>query len=192
VPQTKATYWNELVSAGRGVIAVIIGDKRAPGYFALDQRGLLGSFIALLAITAINAYVPRLMGLPGGKGGVLLTVVVVALLTALQIGFLALALRQMKRLDGLLPYLVAQNWGSFFLSVALLLLIVLGLASDLTLLVLAIVEIIIQVNVSRLIVRLTGGQIALLIVAQLVGVSAGLLVLSWVLPAAVSAGISPV
>ena len=34
-----------------------------------------------------------------------------------EIGFSAIVLRQLKRLDGLVPYLVADNWATFYITV---------------------------------------------------------------------------
>ena len=38
------------------------GDRQAGSYFDLSQRGLVGSFIALLLVTALNAVLPIILG----------------------------------------------------------------------------------------------------------------------------------
>ena len=43
-----------MMAAGRGVIGLLTGDRQAGSYFDLSNRGLAGSFIALLLITALN------------------------------------------------------------------------------------------------------------------------------------------
>ena len=57
--QQQSTFIEEMMAAGRGVIGLLTGDRQAGSYFDLGQRGLLGSFIALLLITALNAVLPK-------------------------------------------------------------------------------------------------------------------------------------
>ena len=111
----KATFLEELMAAGRGVMGLLIGDKRAGSYFDFSQRGLAGSFIAFIAVTGLNAVLPVLLG-NKDPGGIARSVLMVAILFALQLGFSAIVLRQLKRMDGLVPYLVADNWATFFLT----------------------------------------------------------------------------
>jgi hypothetical protein len=77
-------------------------------------------------------------------------------------------LRQFGRLDGLTPYLVTTNWASLFVAVVSLLLGFLGNAVSVVMLVAGLVF---QINVARLIVTLSGGQIALFLLAQLIGIT---------------------
>ena len=51
-----------MMAAGRGVIGLLTGDRNAGSYFDLGQRGLAGSFIALLLVTVLNAAMPTIMG----------------------------------------------------------------------------------------------------------------------------------
>ncbi len=168
------------MAAGRGVIALLVGDRRAGGYFDFGQRGLLGSFIAVLLITALNAVMPMLLGLKGD--GVARGIVMVVILFGLQVGFSAIVLRQLKRLDGFVPYLVADNWATFFMTLISAAIAAAGVANDFTLIVLGIVVIIIEVNIARLIVTLSPLQIAMFLVAQLVGVSIGLALIGLIFP----------
>lgn len=177
----QSTFLEELMAAGRGVFGLLIGDRRAGGYFDYSQRGLAGSFIAFLAVTGLNATLPVILGIRDA-GGIARSVLMVAILFALQLGFSAIVLRQLKRLDGLVPYLVADNWATFFLTLISGALAAAGIDGDPVLIVLAIVVIIIEVNIARLIVTLSPLQIAMFLIAQLVGVSIGLAIIGFTFP----------
>lgn len=169
------------MAAGRGVIGLLTGNRQSGSYFDFSPRGLAGSFIALLLVTALNAVLPVILGLDSG-GGVARGIFMVAILLGLQIAFSAIVLRQLKRLDGLLPYLVADNWATFFMTLISAAIAAAGLASDFTLVVLGIVVIVIEVNIARLIVTLSPLQIAMFLIAQLVGVSIGLVLAALLIP----------
>ena len=160
------------MAAGRGVISLLVGDRQAGSYFDFSRRGLAGSFIALLLITALNAILPIILG--NEAESITRNVVMVVLLFVLQLGCSAIVLRQIGRLDGLVPYLVADNWATFFLTLVMSAIAAAGFTSDFTLVVLAVVVIFVEVNIARLIVTLPPLQIAMFIIAQLVGVTIGL------------------
>jgi hypothetical protein len=178
--QQQSTFIEEMMAAGRGVIGLLTGDRQAGSYFDLGQRGLLGSFIALLLITALNAVLPIILG--DETESITRGVVTVILMLALQIGFSIIVLRQIGRMDGLVPYLVADNWATFFLTLISAALAAAGLANDFTLIILGVVVIIIEVNIARLILTLPPLQIAMFLIAQLVGVSIGLVVIGLLFP----------
>ena len=177
----QATFLEELMAAGRGVMGLLIGDRRAGSYFDFSQRGLAGSFIAFIAVTGLNAVLPVFLG-NKDPGGIARSVLMVAILFALQLGFTAIVLRQLKRMDGLVPYLVADNWATFFLTLISGALAAAGIDGDPVLIVLAIVVIVVEVNIARLIVTLSPLQIAMFLVAQLVGVSIGLAIIGFAFP----------
>ena len=177
----QSNFIEELMAAGRGVFGLLIGDRRAGTYFDFSQRGLAGSFIAFLAVTGLNAVMPVVLGLKD-SGGIARGVLMVAILFALQLGFSAIVLRQLKRMDGLIPYLVADNWATFFLTLISGALAAAGIDGDPVLIVLAIVVIVIEVNIARLIVTLSPLQIAMFLIAQLVGVSIGLALIGLAFP----------
>jgi hypothetical protein len=177
----QATFIEELMAAGRGVLALVVGDRRAGSYFDLSQRGLVGSFIAFLLVTGLNAVLPVLIGAKP-EGGIARAILMVGILFVLQVAFSAIVLRQLKRLDGLVPYLVADNWATFFMTLISSALAAAGVNGDWTLVVLGIAVIVIEVNIARLIVTLSPLQIAMFIVAQLVGVSIGLAIIGFAFP----------
>jgi hypothetical protein len=173
---------DEMVAAARGCALLLVGNREAPRHFDFSQRGLIGSFIALLAATAFSAYFPLLLGLGGERGSITRGLLMSALLFALQVGFSAIVLRQIKRLDGLRPYLVADNWATFFLSLITTFLALMGFGGDFAMVVTGLVVLIIEINIARLIVTLTPLQIAMFLIAQVVGVSIGLIVLGALMP----------
>jgi hypothetical protein len=166
--------------AARGVAGLMIGDRKAAGYFDFSDRGLVTSFIAFLVVTAANAALPKLLGM--GSGPIFRSIAMVAILFVFQIGFTVIVLRQLKRLDGLVPYLVADNWATFFITIGSTLLALAGLTGDVAIIAIGLMVIIVEINIARLIVTLSPLQIAMLLIAQLVGVSIGLLVVGMVLP----------
>jgi hypothetical protein len=182
VPATQTTILEEMRSAARGLIALVTGDRKSASYFDFSQRGLAGSFIAFLAVTAVNATLPVVLGYSGPAASISRAVLMVAVLFALQIGFAAIVLRQLGRLDGLVPYLVADNWATFFITLGSTALALVGLSGDMALIAIGILVIVIEINIARLIVTLSPLQIAMFLVAQLVGVSIGLLLLGLMFP----------
>lgn len=169
------------MAAGRGVISLLIGDKRAGSYFDFSRRGLYGSFIAFLAVTALNAVLPVILG-SRDPGSVAKSILMVAILFALQVAFSAIVLRQLKRMDGLVPYLVADNWATFFLTLISAAIAAAGADADFVLIILAIVVIVVEVNIARLIVTLSPLQIAMFLIAQIIGVTIGLILIGQVFP----------
>lgn len=175
-------FRDEVVAAGRGVAALIVGDRRASQYFDFSQKGLVGSFIGFLAITLVSALVPLVI--PGGREdySIARSTMIAAVLFASQVGFAAIALRQMHRLDGLRPYLVADNWASVYISAGQLILSLVGFQGDIAFFALSILVIVVEINIARLIVTLSPLQIAMFMIAQLVGVSIALIVVGIVFP----------
>lgn len=178
------TFVEEMILAARGLVALIMGRRNSPDYFDLSPRGLVGSFIAFAIATGLNAFLPMLLGADGDMGLSAGQATFMALmLFGLQIGFAALMLRQIGRLDGLMPYLVADNWATFYITLLSALLSVTGMAGEAALFLIAIVVIVIEIQIARLIVTLRPLQIAAFLIAQLVGVTVGLLLLGALIPA---------
>jgi hypothetical protein len=182
VPATQTTIFEEMRAAARGLLALITGDRKAATYFDFSQRGLAGSFIAFIAITGLNATLPTVLGASGPAASISRSVLMVVVLFALQIGFAAIVLRQLGRLDGLVPYLVADNWATFFITLGSTALALVGFSGDMALIAIGILVIVVEINIARLIVTLSPLQIAMFLVAQLVGVSIGLLLLGAMFP----------
>ncbi|HQZ11321.1 MAG TPA: hypothetical protein PK286_00415 [Devosia sp.] len=176
---SNTTIIEEMTTAGRGVLALLTGDKTAARYFDFSQRGLVGSFIAVLALTAIGALVSGLVG--AGGGSVFEAVASNVILFATQIGVTAIVLRQFKRSDGFIHYLVADNWATFWASLVFLALSFAGLGS-LVLIATTVVGLWLQVSIARSIVTLAPAQIVILLIAQAAGVLIGLFVVMGMFP----------
>jgi hypothetical protein len=177
----QSTFLEELMAAGRGVFGLLVGDKRGGSYFDFSQRGLYGSFIALIIARTLAAFVPMMLG-PTTPGSMSRSIALDVLLLGLELAFSAIALRQLKRMDGLVPYLVADNWATFFLTLVAVACAAAGFSDDLLTIVLGIVVILLQVNIARIIVTLSPLQIAIFLIAQLVGAAIALLLFGMVLP----------
>jgi len=180
----------EMQAAARGVLALVAGDRRAVHFFDFSTRGLAGSFIAFLIATAINAYLPLLLGMqrPGSSiGRDLLTV---AILFSLQVGCSALLLRQLKRMDGFVPYLVADNWSTFFVTLLSMVLTLLHLGGDVLTFGVFILVMLLEINIARLVLTLRPLHIVMLLVAQMVGVLVGLLFFGALLAPEVTASLA--
>jgi hypothetical protein len=190
VPARTTTLFEELTAAGRGVLALIVGDRRASDYFDFSRRGLAGSFIALLIAQLIAAYGPILLGERPAPGVITKAMIMVAILFAAQVGCSAIVLRQIGRLDGLGPYLVADNWATFYITLLSAILSQIGFGGEVALFVIGILVIVVEINIARVIVTLSALQIAMFLIAQLVGVSIGLIVVGVLFPgeAATTAG----
>lgn len=181
MPNSQQGFIDEVMAAGRGVAALIVGDRRSAQYFDFSQKGLIGSFIGFLVITFVSAILPLMTGARPDYS-IAKSAVIAAILFASQIGFAAIVLRQMKRLDGLQPYIVADNWASVWISAGQLLLSLVGFQGDLAFFALSILVIVVEINIARLIVTLSPLQIAMFMIAQLVGVSIALIVVGILFP----------
>lgn len=182
MPERGNDIWSEVASAARGVVALIIGDRRASSYFDFSDRGLVGSFIAFLVVAMVSSAVPLMLSVPGTNGTVFRAVASIVIVMALQIGAAAIVLRQLKRPDALVPYIVADNWVQFYLTLVVTLLGLVGVGSELTLIATGILIIVIVINIARLILTLTPWQIASFMVVQLISGIIALFVVSAVFP----------
>lgn len=170
---------SEAAAALRGVIAVTIGNREAARHFNLTTRGLAGSFIALLLVAGIGAGLPLLYGV---QGRVLLSVVGFTVSFALQVSFAAIALNQARRLDGFVPYMVVDNWASAYVTASALVLNLMGVSDDLIGFPIGVLVVIVAVNIGRVILRLEPLQIAMFVIAQVVGYLVAGMVLSLFMP----------
>lgn len=177
MPQSTPTFFEEARDAALGAWALVLGRQDAARYFDFSPRGVIGSFIALVLAVAVSVFGPQLFGVPtpsGMAGGMALLSV---LLFALQIGAAYIVLQTMGRLDGMMPYLVADNWVNFYVSLIGALGIVLFGGSDIILLAVGLVSIVVEVNIARRILTLAPMQIVIFIVAQVAAQFVGLMVL---------------
>jgi hypothetical protein len=175
--QKSSTFLDELVNAARGCFALLTGNRQAASHFDFSQRGLAGAFIAFLIATALGAFGSQLFGIQSAPGAATQAVILGGILFLIQLAISYLVLRQMGRLDGFVPFLVADNWATLFTSILSMALLLFGGPAEVVIIAIGIVVIIVEINIARLIVTLAPLQIALFIVAQLVGSAIGLLLL---------------
>lgn len=176
------TFIEEAVQAGRGIGALVIGRRDAYRHFDLSLGGLAGSMAAFFLALLINGYLPFLINSSENLGPAWQNILLAILLFALQVGFAALVLRQFGRLDGLVPYLVADNWATFYMTLVSLALALLSVEGDVLVLPLGILILVIEINIARLMVTLSGWQIAAFLVAQFAAVFAGLMIFGMFFP----------
>ncbi|ODT73248.1 MAG: hypothetical protein ABS75_00790 [Pelagibacterium sp. SCN 63-23] len=175
--QPNQTFLQEAASAASGCWALITGRPDAARYFDFSMRGVIGSFIALFLALALSVFGPQLLGVAAPAGAATSAAILAALLFALQLAAAYFVLRSMGRIDGFLPYVVADNWVNFYVSLVGSVSIVLLGGSDVMLLVVGVLSIVIEVNIARRIVTLAPMQIAIFIVVQIVAQLIGLLLL---------------
>lgn len=179
MPQQTNTFVHEAADAFRGVLGLVVGDREAPRRFNLTTEGLAGSLIALLLITAISDYLPVLLGHPGAMFRSFASDTV---LTALQWGCSAVVLRQVGRFDRFVPYLIADNWATVFITIAITTLQLTGAGGDVLSLAVIILLLVVAVNIGRLVVGLPALQVATLVIAQLTGAAIGILAIGILFP----------
>jgi hypothetical protein len=180
----QSSITDELLAAARGFVALLTGNRQAASYFDFSQRGLLGSFIALIIASTITAFGPTVLGVPSEPGAATRSMILGIVLFGMQMGVIYLLLRALSRLDGFVPYLVADNWISLFVAVLTVAGLSLFGASDVVLLVIGLVAIVLEVNIARLIVTLAPMQVVMFILAQFAAQFAGVMLLAGFIPGA--------
>lgn len=172
----------ELGAAAQGTLALLTGKRGAAQHFDFSLRGVAGSLIAFLLASTLVAYGPQLLGLPAAPGSASRALFLGFVLYVMQQGIAFAVLRALRRGDGFVPFLVADNWATFYTSLLSMLLLVLGGGSDVSLIVIGLVVIIVEVNIARLVVTLAPVQIVMFVLAQVAGSTMGLLVLAAIVP----------
>mgnify|MGYP001027599070 CR=1 FL=1 len=160
----SANFLEELMAAGRGLIRLLVGDRRAGSYFDFSQRGLAGSFIALLIVAGLDAVLPLILS--SRHDSIATSMFQLVVIYGFQLGFTTLVLRQLKRIATLIL-------GAIFAA---------GIGASIAILVIGIMAIVIEVNIARLVMTLSPLHIAFMIGAQIIGVLIGLLLLMLLFP----------
>lgn len=173
--------FEEAIYAGRGTFQLLLGRRDASSNFDLGLRGLVGSFVAFLAAATFNAFLPRIMGAEAAPSATE-ALLFVLVLYGTQAGAAAMILRVFGRSEGFIPYLVCDNWATFFISVLSALMVAVRINGDVALFILAIAVIVVEINIARLIVTLRPLQIVGFLFAQLLGVMVGLMIIGAFLP----------
>lgn len=159
--------------AGRGVLALLLGQRDAPSYFNLTLHGLVGSFIAMLAVFLVgSAY-----SIASSPPELDLHLWHLFLTFSFTYGaiFLAIAfmLSQFNRREKLVPYLVASSWSSVVGSILSVIGFALGqTGANVWSLVIFVAIIVVEVNIARFIIGLTLWKIVGFLVGQFVAIMA--------------------
>ena len=177
------TFLQEAVEAARGLIAIVMGRRDAYRHFDLSYAGLFGSMAAFFIALLVNGFLPMLLGMSEQMAPAWQSILLALILFALQVGFATLVLRQFGRLDGLIPYLVTDNWATFYMTIVSVVMAIANIQSDIAVLPLAVLILIIEINIARLIVTLSGWQIAAFLAAQFAGVFVAMIVFGGLFPA---------
>ena len=179
--QPTTTFLDELTAAARGCVALLLGRREASTFFDFSQRGLVGSLIATIIAVGLAGFGPLLTGVPLPPGAATQSVIINGALFAAQAVTAFVALRQMGRQDGFIPYLVASNWVTLASAVLLLLSTLLGPAGIMILVLVVVLALATFINIGRFIVTLTPLQIGVLFISQAVGVFLALAVVAVIL-----------
>lgn len=180
--QPNSPFFEEAASAFRGCIALITGKRDASAYFDFRQNGLIGSLIAIIVALAVQAFGPPLLGRPGPAGLPTSVVMFGGIIIAVQYGIAWFVLRLLGRSDGIVPFVVVQNWVSLIQAIlAVLIVAVFGeplsvepgaeiaqlTNGSIPFLILGILALVAYVNIGRLILTLRPAHVALFVGAQL-------------------------
>ena len=175
----KTSLSDEMKLAARGFVAILKGRRDAGAFFDFSDRGLAGSFIALLIMVTLGAYLPSIALYPSSNPTQELSasfaIFAATIVFVVRIMFGALALLWLGRMDGFVPYLVADNWVRFFIVILYTGLLLLDFGLKMSTIIAGTLLLVCEINISRLIVTLRPVQIALFQVAQLIGILTGLL-----------------
>jgi hypothetical protein len=147
---------NEAVSAFRGLMALLAGDRDAQRYFNLTPSGFVTTLILSLGLLLLQA-VAKLAALGVNNAGLAMDLVETVLLYVYVLGAMALFLRLVGRSKALLPVMVVQNWATLFSNVLVILLLLGGLSP--LVLALGILLIFFSVRLMAIIAQLSGAQI---------------------------------
>ena len=179
--QPTTTFLDEMMAAARGCVALVLGRRDASSYFDFSRRGLVGSLIATVIAIGLAGFGPLLTGVALPAGAATQSIIVNAALFVAQAATAFIALRQMGRQDGFIPYLVASNWVTLASALLLLVSTLLGPSGMIVLALVVVVALATFINIGRFIVTLTPLQIGILFVSQAVGVFIALAVVAVIL-----------
>lgn len=180
--QPTTTFLDELMAAARGCVLLLVGNRTAPTFFDFSQRGLVGSFIALVLGLAVQAFGPQLLGVATPSGVAGSAIILGAVIVAVQFGVAYAVLRQLGRVDGFVPFVVVQNWASLVQAVLIVAIIAIfgqplefnatAEVAELTsgtipFIMMGVAALVISINIARLVLTLRPLHVALFVIAQL-------------------------
>lgn len=180
--QSFPSFVAEAINAAKGTWSLVIGRRDVAQHYDFSTNGLVGSLIAVLLALVCAGFGPMLFGFPTRPGAPTQTVIMNLALFGAQALTASIVLRQIKRMDAFVPYLVASNWVTLVSGVVLLFSVLLGEAGLVVLFAVAIAALLTFINIGRHIMTLRGWQIAMLFVSQAVGVFLAMGIVALLLP----------
>lgn len=180
---TATSLIDEARLAAQGTVRMIAGRRDAAIFFGEDLPALFGSLLALVAAIVFSLVVSTVQIAMMGATPVVSsfeTVATTAIIFIGQVGGTYAAFRSLRRPDRFVPYFVAENWVSFYLSVVTAVIGLIGLDRGVILLLVGLVTLVTKINIARLVSELHASGIAILIIAQICGGAAALLVVGLV------------
>lgn len=181
--ERRSTLFEEALRAVGGTWRLVLGRREATSGFDFSQRGLAGSFIALIvayvlftAITGIGAAARQTMS-PSGQ------LFIIGTLTAARFGALRIVLPRLDALHAVRPVMVASNWvnaiavgglvtATFCLAFVGAMMLGPTAADTLVAIILtlwvatAIATLVAEVNILRIVAGLGGGEVVMVLAAQ--------------------------
>lgn len=181
---TQPTFQQEALIAADGSWRLLIGRRDAPAYFDTGLRGLISSFIALLASIGLTLATTALVRTGGGITSFALVFTNAVLYAALVAASWAV-LGVLRKSDKFVPFIAVDNWLNAYISIVLALVGLVGVGGDVVMFAAVVAGLAARINNARLIAELNVSQIIFLMVAQVVGVVVGLGVLGMFMPVAI-------
>ncbi len=173
------TFIAEAQRALRGILALLTGDRTAARYFEFSRSGMAGSFIAVLAVAAVQLIAQVALGI-GGPGDITRGAVQTVIIYGAFIGASGVLLSLIGRRDAFPHFVVTYNWTNAALTILLPFLFLTGVLP--TLVITLVVTFLLLINIGRLIMTLKGGQIAMLLATQMIGGILALIIVSVLFP----------
>lgn len=156
------SFASEALDAIVGTLALLTGRRDAASRFDFTLAGVAGSLIALVLVAGVDALLPRLLGASGAISSLEALVFSLALF-AVQLGVSVAILNWLKRLDAVVPFFVTYNWSAAVLSVAFTLATLGGVPGEAGMVFFALMGLVVQINIGRLILTLRPLHIAAMI-----------------------------
>lgn len=181
-------YFEEMIDAAKGIFSLIRGEQDKLGYFNFSQAGLVGSFIAVF----IGLFLQELFSGPSPDGfdvpawaNLVSYTILYATPFIVAYGFLSIVGQR----ERMLPYMVINNWASFFFTLILVAIFIFHLLATVGYFIIVILTIIVFWRLSRIVLGFTVPQTIIFFLATIMAVFIAALITVNIMFAA--AGIDP-
>ena len=178
VSQPLPTLLEETRAALAGSWRLVAGRRDAPGYFSTDMRGLVSSFIALLISVAITFLASGVVAPAGAEISTFAALLQNALSYAGIMAPTWVIFNLLGFAGRFVAFVTVENWLTAFVNLAVTGAALFSGNTLLTVIVAAagVITLVARINNARLVVGMKAAQIAMLVVAQIVGTLVALLI----------------